>query len=171
MVGIVASVRVFVSRSVCAACKVQPVRIRLCHDRREEVIARHPLGRCLAEKGEIGLRVVTDGELVVLGAQPTIARTVVVLNAAAGEGVIRVEMATPLIVREVRGRVWLTGGIEIRQTGLLAVSAGQPPQEVIERAILHSQDDNMLDIRFFGPGQIFRLVLRLHVRQAKDRRE
>src|SRR3954451_1255754 len=59
---------------------------------------------------------------------------------------VRVAVRASLEVRcEREGLMRDTGGVDVRKTCLLAVRAGQPAQHVVERAVLHHDQDDVVD--------------------------
>jgi hypothetical protein len=133
---------------------IHPVRIGRCHDRGEVPAEGRPLRRCLPEEGEIGLHVVADRELVVVGAKPAVALPAIQLDPSALVAVVGVLVATSLEVRRERiRRLRDTVRIRVHEPGLRAVAARQPAEQVIEGAILHHQYDHVVDTGVLRVGE------------------
>jgi hypothetical protein len=106
-----------------------------------------------AEEGELVFDVVADGEGVVGGgSEPAVHEAVVDLAAATGVGVVRVWVGTAYVGGELLGGVGGAGGVGVGEAGLLAVGSGEPAEDVVEAAILHHDDDDVLDLRGAGLG-------------------
>ena len=130
-----------------AGVDVDPVRERRAEDRREVAVAHRPRRRGLAEERQILLAVVADGEEVAAGReQPAVAGAVVPLDACALVGVVRIGVRAALEVGRERIRLVRDAvRVEIRQPRLLAVGSRQPAGEMVERAVLHHHDDDVVD--------------------------
>src|SRR5438876_717878 len=145
-------------RGVCdpirlARVLVNAVGERRSEDRAEVSVKGGPVEDGVTEETEILLAVVTDREHVI-DAQPPVTRSAVVFHPSAGIGVIRILMSTALEVwRERKCRVRDARGIEVGLPRLPSVGTGQPAEEVVERAVLHHEDDDMLDPGRGGVGQ------------------
>ena len=53
--------------------------------------------------------------------------------------------AARIVGRQRVSRMRNPVGIKVRQTRLLTIGAGEPSEEVIEAAILHGYDDDVID--------------------------
>jgi hypothetical protein len=56
-------------------------------------------------------------------------------------------MPATLVLTEPVGHVACARRVGELQPGLLAVGAGQPAEKVVERPVLHHQDDDVVDAR------------------------
>ena len=114
---------------------------------REIAVDRRPLRRRAPEKRQVAVTVIADGIIVVhAGAQPAVARAAVVLDAAALERVIGIGVRAPLeIGGEGMRLLQVPIAVRVLQAGLPPVSAVQPSEQVIERAVLHHDDDDVID--------------------------
>jgi hypothetical protein len=138
-----------------AGVHVHPVRHRRAEDRGEVAIAHRPGGRGPAEERQIGLRVVAEAVVVVVARpEPAVTASVVVRNSAAGVAVIRVREAATLEIRRQRvSRMCGSALVEVGQPGLPAVGARKPAEEVVEGAVLHHHDDDVIESRPARIGQ------------------
>src|SRR5688572_27719559 len=102
-----------------------------------------------AVKSEILLCVVADRIFVVVArAQPAVARTIVVFNAATLVRVIRIGMTTSLIIRrKAVGSMERPSRIGIPQSPLPPISAVIPAEEMIVGSVLHHHHNDVLDSR------------------------
>jgi hypothetical protein len=72
---------------------------------------------------------------------------VIVRKAPAVIGVIGIRMTAPLIIGSQRiGGLELPRAIPLGQTGLLPIRPGHPPEKMVERAVFHHEQNNMLNI-------------------------
>src|SRR5207249_8141092 len=84
--------------------------------------------------------------VVAPGAQPAVARPVVPFDAAAVVGMVRIGMRAALEVRrERKGLMRSARGVRERETRLLAVRVRQPAEQVVEGAVLHHHDDDVVE--------------------------
>ena len=132
---------------------VEAVRERRRHDRGEVVVAHGPVGRGLAIERQVVARVVADRVFVVRAHEPAVAGAVVVLGTTARVGVVGVGVPAALELGEVGRRVGDPAGVEVGEPGLLAFGSREPPEEVVERPVLHHQDHDVLDSRLAGRRQ------------------
>jgi hypothetical protein len=136
--------------------QVETVRVGLGHDRREVLIADGPVPRRAPIEREVLRGVVADRELVVLSEQPTVARAVRVLRSPAFPRMIGIRMCAALELAQVVRHVFDAGRIAEREAGLSTVGTGQPSEEVVERAVLHHHDDDVIDARSTRQWQLRR---------------
>src|SRR5207237_6298736 len=114
-----------------AGVLVHAVRERRTEERAEVAIERGPLRHGAAEEGEVVLAVVADREDVV-GAQPPVARAVVLLDARALVRMVGILVAAALIVRRERlGGVPRPRRVEVSASGLAPVGLRPPSQEMV----------------------------------------
>jgi len=120
---------------------------RAVKEYRKNSICR-PARRRPTEEGQVGPVVVAHREGVVLPClQPSVAQPVVEFDPATLVGMVRIiEGATGRLDQVVSGVLEaVTVGED--EPGLLAVGAGQPAHEMIERAVLHHDHHDMFDAR------------------------
>jgi hypothetical protein len=109
----------------------------------------------VAEEGQVLLRVVADREgVVVARAQEAVHRAAVHLRPPALPRVVRVRVVAALEVGgEAGGLVRLAGPVDVGEPRLPAVGAREPAEVVVERAVLHHQDDEGVDRQVARGGQ------------------
>src|SRR5690242_2730181 len=109
---------------------VEPVRKRGTQDRREVPVARGPSWTGSRKKRQVGRSVISDRIRVVrTGAQPSVTRTVVVLDAGTIIGMVGVGMSASLVVgRERICRMLDAICIDICQPSLSPVGSRQPAE-------------------------------------------
>ena len=130
-----------------AGMLVHAVREGRGHDRAEVAIERRPLRHGAAEEREIVRLIVADREDVVRS-KPAVTGSAVILDAPALVRMVGVGVATALeIGREGIGGVAGAGGIDVGESRLAPVGPGQPSQEVVERAVFHHHEHDVLDPR------------------------
>src|ERR1043165_7984956 len=119
---------------------VKPIRVGLGHDPAEIIVADSERRTGRSEQRQIGLTIVTDSVDIVARAveKKSVARAIIVLDAALSVGVPRVIKPTALVIRS-KGVSWVQrpGAIRVSQSGLSAVRVREPAVEMIERAIFH----------------------------------
>ena len=125
---------------------VDPIGISACKNGSEILVAGGPSRRCVAQKGEIRLRVISDGvNIVIPSLQPAIATAVVVLDPGSLIRVIRAGVDASLVVRGERIRgLHKPIAVDIREPRLLAIGSRKPAEEMIEGAIFHHHHDNVV---------------------------
>ena len=138
-----------------AAVEVEAIGEGRPQDRREIAVAGCERGRCAAEERQILLPVVADRIEVAAGlAQPAVARAVVPLDAGPVVGVVGIRVRAALVVGRQRvRRVGCARRVDVRESRLFPVGAGQPAHDVVERPVLHHHDDDVVDPRGAGLGQ------------------
>jgi len=111
-----------------------------------------------AEERQVLLPVVADRiEVVAVRAQPAVARAAVPLDPGAVVGVVGIGVRAALEVgRERVGPVRHARRVEVRDPRLFPVGARKPAHDVVERAVLHHHDDDVVDARGAGLGQTLR---------------
>jgi hypothetical protein len=65
---------------------------------------------------------------------------------------VGVGVAAARVRRQVVGAVRDAVPVDVGQTGLLAVAAGEPAEEVVEGAVLHHHHDDVVDAGRVGVG-------------------
>jgi hypothetical protein len=134
----------------------EPVGEGLGEDRAVVAVERGEARGELVEERPVAALVVADREPVAVGAQPAVHRAAGVLDASALPAVIGIEVVAAL-ESDRRGqrerRVQDAGGVGVAQAGLPAVGAGQPAEQMVEAAILHHHDHDVLDAGELGQRQ------------------
>jgi hypothetical protein len=121
-----------------------------------EAIERGERLRGVLDEAQVALGVVGDREDVVgARAQEAVARAAVELRAPAVPRVVRVRMAAALEVGcEPLRLVDHTVLVGVLQPRLVAVGVRHPAEVVIERPVLHHQDDDRVDRDVARRGQV-----------------
>ena len=123
--------------------------------RAEEAVERRERRRDLRDERQVVPLVVADREdVVVARPQEAVHLAVVELRPPAAPRVVgvRVRAALEVAVEPVRGER-PAGAVHVRQPGLHAVGARQPPEVVVEGAVLHHQHDERVDREVARRGQ------------------
>src|SRR6266404_1266023 len=131
---------------------VEAVRIGRRHDRGEVVIADGPARRRGAHEGEVALLVISD-RVNVVRSKPAVTFSVVVFDTAALIRVIRILKRTALEVGQMMRRLELPGEIGITKSRLASVGSRQPAEKMVEGAILHHHENDMIDARVLRSRQ------------------
>ena len=138
---------------------VLAVGIRRREQRAEETVERgERLGHVRGE-WQVGLGVVADREHVALRAQEAVHPAAVELGPPALPRVIGIEEAAALVVvAQPVGRMRLALAVGESQARLSPVGAGQPPEVVVERPVLHHQHDERVDRQVPGRRNLVRAL-------------
>ena len=144
-----------------ARVHVHAVRVGAAENAAEVAVADGPVLRAALEERQIVGAEVADGKMIaraVDGLQEAVVGAVVEVHAAARVAVVRIALAAALVavasgarkMEAVDGGAVLVGKAE---AGLASVRAGQPAQIMIERAVLHHHDDDVVDAARLRVGQ------------------
>ena len=104
----------------------------------------------LARERQVAAGVVAEGEVVVAPPPEPVARPAVELDAATVVGVTGVVGPAPGVGGEVVGGVGEAGIVEVLEPALAALGALDPPEVVVEGAVLHAQDDDVVQAGVTG---------------------
>ena len=97
-------------------------------------------------KRQVGLQVITDAENVIGGrAQPAVHGSVVDFASSSRIGVVRIRMRAAYERREPISGMRLAIFVQIGKTSLCSVAAWKPPEKMIETAVFHHHDDDVID--------------------------
>src|SRR2546423_15381926 len=78
--------------------------------------------------------------------------------------------ATGVVAGKRMSRVAHAGAVHVGQAGLLAVGVRQPAEKMVEAAVLHGHDDDVLDARIFRTWQSWKRQLREEILSGEKRR-
>ena len=127
-------------------------------DRCEVVVECSEVAGKAVEERKLRFGIVADAEVVIRSsAQPSIHFSTVDFAASPSVGMVGIGMRAADEIREVICRVSYALRIKVSEASLRATRPWQPAQEVVEAAILHHHDNDMLDA---GSGRIGKLCKR-----------
>lgn len=129
---------------------VEPVRPRGRHQRAVVVLEQRVAGRERAEDRNLRLLVVADGKVIAggLGRQEPVALPAVEVLDHRLPVVRGILVAARLeLVPHREGRRGPAVEVGIGQSGLLAIRAGNPSEQMVERPVLEHEDDNGVERR------------------------
>src|SRR5438552_14099717 len=116
-------------------------------DRSEIAVARRIVAGQFSIKRYVLLAVVSDGvDIVAPGAEKPIHQSIVIFDASAVVGMVGTRMrASGVITGKRMRRVGHACGVYIGQASLLTVGIRQPAEKMLETAVFHRYDDDVLD--------------------------
>src|SRR5215469_1397332 len=125
----------------------KPIGKRRSENRSEVMITGGVVSGQSPVKGNVGFPVEANGvNVVASGAQESVHSPVVIFHAPAGIGVVWTRMGTTSeITRKGMSEMHLAALVAEGQPRLLAIDVRQPTQKMIEAAVLHRHDDDVLD--------------------------